>query len=94
MFPVVNLSSTVELLKKHNYWIYASALQDKTIDYAKIKYDKKTVLIVGSEQSGISQLLLKNSDFIIKIPMFGTVQSLNASVSTGIMVAEIVKQLK
>ena len=45
--------------------------------------------MVGSEGFGISRLVLKNSDFVVKIPMVGHVNSLNASVSAGIAIAEI-----
>jgi 23S rRNA (guanosine2251-2'-O)-methyltransferase len=48
------------------------------------------VVIVGNEENGICQNLLKKSDHIIKIPMFGNVQSLNVSVSTGILLSKII----
>jgi 23S rRNA (guanosine2251-2'-O)-methyltransferase len=49
----------------------------------------KTVLIIGSEGFGVSKLLLKNSDFVVKIPMVGHVNSLNASVACAIFLAQI-----
>ncbi|GHU47578.1 hypothetical protein FACS1894218_2280 [Bacilli bacterium] len=52
------------------------------------------MVIVGSEENGVSSLLLKNADFNIKIPMHGKVQSLNVSVATGILLATIKSQLK
>ena len=57
--------------------------------YEKLDYSGPTALIVGSEGRGISQLVMKNSDFIIKIPMTGHVNSLNVSVSTGILLSRI-----
>ncbi|GHU32623.1 hypothetical protein FACS1894166_06330 [Bacilli bacterium] len=59
-----------------------------------MQYDHKCVVIVGSEENGISPLLLKTADFNIKIPMHGNVQSLNVSVATGILLATIKSQLK
>ena len=59
------------------------------MDYREVDYNMKTVLIVGSEGFGVSQLLLKNSDFIVKIPMVGHVNSLNASVACALFLAQI-----
>ena len=85
---VGNLNLTIETLKQKGFWVVsADGSGDK--DYNKIKYDFPTVLIIGSEGNGISQLLLKNSDYIVKIPMYGKVNSLNASVAAGILLAEI-----
>ena len=49
-------------------------------------------LVVGNEGSGISDLVLKNCDFVVKIPMTGNIESLNASVSTAICMYEVVRQ--
>ena len=49
-------------------------------------------LVVGNEGSGVKQLTTKNCDGIVRIPMFGKVNSLNASVSTGIAVYEVLRQ--
>ena len=57
--------------------------------YLDLDYDFPTVLIIGNEGDGISPLVLRNSDFIVKIPMYGKVNSLNASVATGIFLAKI-----
>lgn len=94
MIQVTNLSNTIDLLKKAGYWIYASTLSNKSQDYSNIKFDKKTVLIVGNENNGVSKLLLEHSDFLIKIPMSVNIQSLNVSVATGIILAKIFEQNK
>ena len=85
---VSNLSNAIETLKQNGFWIYAadgSAEQS----YQTIDYSGAVALIVGSEGRGISNLVMKNSDFIIKIPMTGHVNSLNVSVSTGILLSRI-----
>lgn len=85
---VSNLNQTCELLKQKGFWVVSSdGSADK--NYFDVKYDFPTVLIIGSEGKGVSQLLLKNSDFVIKIPMYGKVNSLNASVAAGILLANI-----
>jgi tRNA G18 (ribose-2'-O)-methylase SpoU len=67
-------------------------LSDDAQEYTKIKYDQKTVLVVGSENRGVSKILIDNADFKVKIKMVGKVQSLNVSVATGILLGEITRQ--
>ena len=83
-----NLSQTIDLLKKRGFWIVAA---DGNCDksYLDLDYNFPTVLVIGNEGNGISPLVLKNSDFVVKIPMYGKVNSLNASVATGIFLAKI-----
>lgn len=85
---VSNLNQTIELLKKHGFWVVATDGEAKSF-YDEIDYKMKVALVIGSEGKGISDLTLKKSDFIVKIPMYGHVNSLNASVATGIMLAMI-----
>lgn len=85
---VVNLNQTIKTLKDNGYWIVASDGEAKS-DYRSIDYNTKIALIVGSEGFGVSKLLLKNSDFIVKIPMVGHVNSLNASVACALFLAQI-----
>ena len=88
---VNSLQVIVEKLKNNGYWIYATAIE-KGSDYSKVKYNFPLAIIVGNEAKGVSNTLLKMSDQNIFIPMFGTVQSLNVSVATGILLFEIIKQ--
>ena len=85
---VANLNNAIDTLKENGYWIYATDGSAKD-SYADVKYDGAVCLILGSEGEGISKLVLRNSDFIIKIPMSGHVNSLNVSVATGIVLARI-----
>lgn len=85
---VTNLNQAIEKLKNHGFWIYASCLDNDSTNYHNQSYANKTVLIVGNEHKGVSQLVLKNSDVKIHIPQFGNVQSLNVSVATGILLAD------
>lgn len=83
-----NINQTIALLKDKGFWIVA-ADGNCNRNYLELDYDFPTVLVIGNEGSGISPLVLKNSDFIVKIPMYGKVNSLNASVATGIFLAKI-----
>ncbi|MDD4212424.1 MAG: 23S rRNA (guanosine(2251)-2'-O)-methyltransferase RlmB [Bacilli bacterium] len=91
---VTNLASTLEVLKKKGFWIVALELTQNAVSYTSMKYDMPLVLVVGSEGKGVSRLVLERSDFQVKLPMVGHVNSLNASVSCGIMLYEIIKYRK
>lgn len=94
IIKVSNISTTIDKLKKWGFWIYSSALEKNSVSYADIKFNKPCALIVGNEEKGVSRNVLNNSDVIIHIPQKGTVQSLNVSVATGILIFEIVKNEK
>ena len=87
---VNNLNQAIKTLKEEGYWV-VSTDGSATIDYSSIKYDFPVVVVIGSEGKGVSPLVLKNSDYIVKIPQFGHVNSLNASVAAGILLAEVHK---
>ena len=87
---VNNLNQAIQTLKEEGYWI-VSTDGSATISYSSIKYDFPVVVVIGSEGKGVSSLVLKNSDYIVKIPQFGHVNSLNASVAAGILLAEVHK---
>ncbi len=87
---VNNLNQAIKTLKEEGYWV-VSTDGSATISYSSIKYDFPVVVVIGSEGKGISSLVLKNSDYIVKIPQFGHVNSLNASVAAGILLAEVHK---
>ena len=85
---VGNLNQTIAKLKEEGYWVVSSDGSAK-IDYQTLNYDFKVALVIGSEGQGVSKLVLANSDYIVKIPQYGHVNSLNASVATGILLAKI-----
>ena len=61
-------------------------------NYSKIDYSDKVLLIIGNEGKGISRLVKENCDEIVSIPMYGQVNSLNASVAAGILIYDIVNR--
>ncbi len=87
---VTNLVSTIKELKKHGYWIIGLEL-DGSVDYRKQDYSGKIAVIIGSEGKGISRLVKEECDFCVNIPMYGHVNSLNASVSAAILFYEILR---
>ena len=87
---VNNLNQAIKILKEEGYWV-VSTDGSADISYSSIKYDFPVVVVIGSEGKGVSSLVLKNSDYIVKIPQHGHVNSLNASVAAGILLAEVHK---
>lgn len=85
---VVNLSATLKTLKQAGYWIVGTDV-NKASDYRALDYQMPIALIIGSEGKGISRLVKEECDFLIKLPMLGSISSLNASVATGIILYEI-----
>ena len=86
---VANLNQAIEKLKQNGYWVVSSD-GSATQSYLDVDYNSPIALVVGSEGFGISKLVLKNSDFIVKIPMTGHVNSLNASVASAILISGVV----
>ena len=87
---VTNLNQTINSLKEKGFWFIGTDM--KGTDYRKIDYKGKIGIIVGNEGKGMSELIKKNCDFIASIPMYGKVNSLNASVATGIIIFEALKE--
>lgn len=88
---VNNLNETIEFLKKQGLWICGTDMETNTI-YYKQDLTGPLAIVIGSEGFGMSRLIKKNCDFLVKIPMKGKITSLNASVSAGIIIYEAVKQ--
>ena len=90
---VSNINQAIDKLKKNNFWVIGTDASATQSVY-DVKNDCNLALVIGSEGYGISQLVAKNCDYLIKIPMSGHVNSLNASVSAGIMISALVNQSK
>ena len=91
--PVVrvnNINNTIEKLKEENVWVYALDMDGE--DIYKTNLTGNVALVVGGEGTGVGKLTRKICDGIISIPMFGKVNSLNASVSAGIATYEVIRQ--
>ena len=88
---VTNISDTIEFLKKEGLWICGTDIKAQKYYYEQ-DLTGPLGIVIGNEGNGIGEKVRKNCDFLVKIPMKGKVTSLNASVSTGIVVYEAVKQ--
>ena len=87
---VTNINSTIDMLKEQGIWIYGADIDGKDYSY-NTDFSGPCALIIGSEGKGISSLTLKKCDLLVKIPMIGKINSLNASVAGGIMMYEVLK---
>ncbi len=81
---VVNISRTIRELKDNGYWIIGTDMDG--VDFEEIDYGGSIAIVIGNEGRGLSRIVKEQCDFIASIPMFGKVNSLNASVATGIIV--------
>lgn len=91
IMKVTNLSETINTLKKLDYWVYGAAGEGETF-YNKEEYPLKTVLVLGNEGNGLRKKVREHCDKLIKIPMYGEINSLNVSVAGGIILSRIVNR--
>ncbi len=84
---VSNLVNAIDKLKKMGYFIYCADMDGE--DYKHIDYAPQKALVIGSEGDGVSKIVRDNSDVIVSLPMHGKINSLNASVSAGILLYEM-----
>ena len=86
---VTNLVSVIDDLKENGYWIVGTSLNGK-LDYRDVDYTGKIALVIGNEGNGMSKAVEDSCDYLTKIPMYGKINSLNASVAAGIMIYEMI----
>lgn len=92
--PVVRIGNTASFLKKlkkQGFWVIGADM-DGEADYFHSSLTGPLVLVIGSEGKGISRLVREHCDRLVRIPMFGRVNSLNASVAAALLLYEAVRQ--
>ena len=87
---VTNINAAIDELKKEGLWIYGADIAGEEYSY-QVNFNGPCAMVIGSEGKGISKLTLKKCDKLVKIPMVGRINSLNASVAGGIIMYEILK---
>ncbi|HAE41552.1 MAG TPA: 23S rRNA (guanosine(2251)-2'-O)-methyltransferase RlmB [Clostridiales bacterium] len=91
IIKVVNINTTIDNLKRKGFWIYGADMNgDKA--YYEEKYDSSLALVIGGEGKGISRLTREKCDIIVEIPMYGKINSLNASCAATILIYEVIRQ--
>ena len=90
---VTNLTNTIKKLKDEGYWIVGTT--GKATDlYTDVDYNRNIVIVIGAEGDGVSRLVLEECDYRVKIDMCGVVDSLNASVATGVLLFNVLRSRK
>lgn len=87
---VTNINAAIDELKEQGVWVYGADIAGTQYSY-QMDFGGSIALVIGSEGKGISRLTLKKCDGLVKIPMVGKINSLNASVAAGILMYEVLK---
>ena len=85
-----NINQMIERLKKEGFWVYGADMEGEYV--YKTNLTGPVAIVIGNEGKGISRLTGELCDGMIKLPMYGKVNSLNASTATSAIVYEIVRQ--
>lgn len=93
IFAVTNLARTLRTLQDAGVWIYGAAGEAEQTLY-DVDFRGNVALVLGAEGGGMRRLTREHCDGLVKIPMAGTVESLNVSVATGVLLYEVVRQRK
>ncbi|MDO5556780.1 MAG: 23S rRNA (guanosine(2251)-2'-O)-methyltransferase RlmB [Clostridia bacterium] len=88
---VTNIKDAINKLKQQGVWICGTDMDTSTMYYEQ-DFKDSIAIVIGSEGFGMNRLVKESCDFLVKIPMKGKITSLNASVSAGIVIYEVVKQ--
>lgn len=87
---VTNISKTIDDLKKEGIWVACADMGGD--DYFESHLDGAIAIVIGSEGEGVTRLVKEKCDFVVSIPMYGKISSLNASVAAGLLMYEVVRQ--
>ncbi|WP_031542452.1 23S rRNA (guanosine(2251)-2'-O)-methyltransferase RlmB [Mesoplasma photuris] len=91
---VTNLNSVIKQLQENNFWVYSTNLNKDSVDIRKVDFANNSVIIIGNEQKGVSELVTKNSDMNIFVPSTKSIDSYNASVAASLVLYEVANKLK
>lgn len=89
---VANVADAIRKMKKANVWVAGADLGPGSVEFTQADFTGDTALVIGAEGSGLAQLVKRECDYLVRIPMLGQVESLNASVATGVLLYEAVRQ--
>lgn len=89
---VANVSQSIRVMKKAGIWIAGAALTEKTVPFTTADFKRDLAFVIGAEGEGLAPLVARECDYLVSIPMAGKVASLNASVASGVLLYEAVRQ--
>lgn len=93
LYLVTNINEVIKKLKEKNVWVYGTSLNN-SIEYTKMDYKGSLAIVIGNEGRGMSKLTESLCDGLIHIPLYGDIESLNASVAAGILMYKAAEQRK
>jgi 23S rRNA (guanosine2251-2'-O)-methyltransferase len=88
---VPNLNRLIQDLKNLNIWVVGTSV-DAEIDHTEWDWSRRSALVLGGEGKGLHRLVAENCDVLVKIPMYGKIESLNVSVAAGVILFEARRQ--
>ncbi|WP_342663813.1 23S rRNA (guanosine(2251)-2'-O)-methyltransferase RlmB [Alicyclobacillus contaminans] len=88
---VSNLVQAIERLQSAGYWVVGADVAGESL-YTDVDYRGAIAVVIGAEGKGLSRLVKERCDYLVKLPMHGKLQSLNASVAAGVLLYEVVRQ--
>ena len=88
----VNCVNVLNELKESGFWVAGTDISSSSESIYRIDYPDQLAILIGNEQEGLGQLVKKNCDYLVKIPINERVNSLNASVAFGILLFEVIRQ--
>ncbi len=88
---VTNINRLIENLKERRIWVVGTS-GDAKMDYTEWDWTQPSALVLGGEGSGLHRLVAENCDVLVKIPMYGKIESLNVSVAAGVVLFEARRQ--
>jgi len=89
---VGNVADSIRVLKKSGVWVAGADAGDGSVAMTKADFDRDLALVIGAEGEGLSQLVRRECDYLVKIPMLGQIASLNASVAAAVLIYEALRQ--
>jgi 23S rRNA (guanosine2251-2'-O)-methyltransferase len=89
---VSNIAEAIRSMKKAGIWIAGADLSPESVDLARADFNRDLALVIGAEGHGLSQLVKRECDYLVRLPMRGKVASLNASVAAAILIYEALRQ--
>ena len=94
LYEVTNISRTIQNLKNNDFWVVGIENTKDAELWSNIDYSGKTVIILGSEGKGIRKNIINHCDFLGKIPMQGSINSLNVSAAVSAILFERLRQIR
>lgn len=89
---VANVADALRRLKKANVWVAGAHVSPESVDYREADFARDLAIVIGAEGAGLAQLVRRECDYLVSIPVLGKVESLNASVAAGVLLYEAVRQ--